>query len=534
MSRIILKNISYIIPSGIQLFDKLSFSFNPELIGLVGKNGVGKSTLAKIITNQILPGGGTVETTGKVSYLPQNYSELKCDTVADIFSIKDKYNALKRLEKGVGNKKDLIIVDDDWELESRIERAKEEMKISYIELSRKYNSLSGGEKVRSAFASLILSNPDFIILDEPTNHLDYEGRQVVYDFVSNWKNGMIVISHDRKLLRLMNSIVELSSVGLKSYGGNFDFYLEQRRLEDESIHNEIKNVNSELRKAEKRKTEVLQRQQKRNIAGERNAIKSNMPKTFANKLKGAGEKTLKKLGDIHSDKVGNLEEKLSETKSRQRSNHIIKFDLAGNKNHKQSNLIAAERINYSYEENQNLWKEYLSFTIYGNERIVLKGKNGSGKTTLLKMIRGELKPTFGELTVRSEKIGSLDQEVSILNDELTLLENIKEASRGKLPEHELRIRLGRFLFYKDDAFKKVKVLSGGERMRAGLACLLSSHTIPDLIILDEPTNNLDLESIQELTSGLNQFNGAILVVSHDSEFLDDIGVNKEIDLDLYL
>lgn len=534
MSRVILKNISYKVPNGTKILDNLSFTFSNELTGMIGKNGTGKSTLAKIISKQIIFDSGLLETSGKVKYLPQFLIDNNDLTVADIFEIKEKYEALNRLTQGKGNDNDLLIIDDDWELENNVAKVKDEMNISNIELYRKYGSLSGGEKVRCMLASLLLGNPNFIILDEPTNHLDGEGRKIVYNFVSNWKNGMIVISHDRSLLRLMNSIVELNSAGLKLYGGNYNFYIEQRKIEDAAIQNEMKNINSELRKAEKHKIEVLQRQQKRNVSGERKALKSNLPKIMANQLKGAGEKTLKKLKDIHTDKINDIEEKYSQTKSKQRSNYNIKFDLEQCKNHKQANLIMAEEINFSYEENKKMWNENLSFALYGGERVVLKGKNGSGKTTLLKMIRNELKPATGQLEVRRNNIGCLDQDVSILNNELTLLENIKEASEGKFPEHELRIRLGRFLFYKDDVFKKINVLSGGERMRAGLACLLCSHNIPDLIILDEPTNNLDLESIQELTNGLNQYNGAIIVVSHDKDFLDEIGVIKQIDIDEYL
>lgn len=534
MSRIILKNISYKIPNGTKIFDELSFSFNPELTGLVGQNGIGKSTLAKIIEKEMIPESGNVEVFGKVKYLPQNFSELSGKTVADVFLIKEKYDALKRLKEGIGNKNDLLILDDDWELENRIDIVKEKMNISHIDLSRKYDSLSGGEKVKCLFASLLLSNPDFIILDEPTNHLDYEGREIVYDFVRNWKKGMIVISHDRSLLRLMNTIVELTSFGLKSYGGNYDFYFDQKELEDQAFKSQLRNVTSEFKKAIKQKEEIIQRQLKRNISGEKKAIKSNMPKIYANQLKGSGEKTLKKLNDIHNEKINDIEGKLSDVKSKQRSNYNIKFDLEKNAKQKHSNLVTAEAINFSYDDSKTLWKENMSFTIYGGERIVLKGKNGSGKTTLLKIIRGELNSSIGQLSIRTNKIGSLDQDASILNDELTLLENIKNASQGKLPEYELRIRLGRFLFYKDDVFKKVNVLSGGEKMRAGLACLLSFYNIPDLIILDEPTNNLDLESIQELTNGLNQFNGAILVVSHDEDFLSDIGIERAINLDEYL
>ena len=531
MSRVILKNISYKVPDGTKIFGNLSFSFNSELTGLVGRNGIGKSTLAKIINLDIIPDSGTVEISGKVKYQPQILDAMREKTVSDLFPIKEKYDALKRLESGKGNQDDLVILDDDWELEERIEKVRQEMNISYIDLTRHYDSLSGGEKVRCMFAAILLDNPDFIILDEPTNHLDDEGRSIVYDFVKNWDKGMIVVSHDRSLLRLMNSIAELSSAGLRSYGGNYDFYLQQKILEDAAVENEIKNINSELKKAVKNKNEVIQRQQKRNISGEKKAVKSNLPKVMAHLLKGSGEKTLKKLTDIHTEKIDNIESKLSDAKSKQRADRNIKLDLEQGTQIKRSNLITAANINFSYEPNKFIWKEDLSFTLYGGERAALKGKNGSGKTTLLKMILGDLKPAKGEMKVRTERIGMLDQELTMLDGELSILENIKAASEGKMPEHQLRIRLGRFLFYKDDVFKKVNVLSGGERMRAGLACLLSSCKVPDLIILDEPTNNLDLESIEELTNGLNEYTGAILAVSHDADFLEDINVSREIVLD---
>ena len=533
MSRIILKNISYILPGGKKIFNNLSFSFNPELIGVVGKNGIGKSTLAKIIAGKLTVQSGSVEVSGRLKSLPQILDDWIDSNVAEIFAIKNKYEALKRLENGQGNKEDLVILDDDWDLVEQVEIIKERIGISHIDLDRKYTSLSGGEKVRCLLASLLIDNPDFIILDEPTNHLDAEGRNIIYDFVKNWKKGMIVISHDKNLLRLMNTIAELSSIGFKSYGGNYDYYIQQKKLEDEAAQKEIRNVTVELKKLIEKKLHVIERQQKRNVSGEKRAEKSNQPKIMANQLKGSGEKTLKKLKEIHNEKINEIEKKLSDIKKKQRPNINIKLDISNKDHFKQKNIVTAERINFSYNKKKNIWLYDLSFNIYGGERIELRGKNGTGKTTLLKMIRGELKNLTGKLEVRSKKIGSLEQDISILDEEISILENINNASGRKLPEHDLRIKLGRFLFYKDDVFKKAKVLSGGERMRAGLACLLSSYKTPDLILLDEPTNNLDLESIEELIDGLNKYKGTILVVSHDPDFLREINVERIIDLDEY-
>jgi len=458
MSHIILKNISYTLPSGIKIFDNLSFSFNQELTGLVGKNGIGKSTLAKIITKKVYLQKGSVEVSGRLKYLPQILDKWLDLSVAEVLSIKNKYEALQRLEKGRGDKDDLLILDDDWDLVEKIKIIKERIGISHIDFDRKYASLSGGEKVRCLLASLLLGNPDFIILDEPTNHLDSEGRKIIYNFVSKWKKGMIVISHDRTLLRLVNTIVELSSIGFKSYAGNYDYYIQQKKLEDEAVQNEIRNVTVELKKSIEKKNRVIQRQLKSNISGEKKAEKSNLPKIMAHQLRGFGEKTLKKLKDIHNEKIHETEKKLSGIKLKQRSNINIKFDINNKDNYKRKNIVTAERINFSYDKKKNIWMEDLSLSIYGGERVELKGKNGTGKTTLLKMIRSEIETSTGRLEVRTEKIGSLDQDISILDEKLNLLENINNASRGKLPKHELRIRLGRFLFYKDDVFKKAGVL----------------------------------------------------------------------------
>ena len=163
----------------------------------------------------------------------------------------------------------------------------------------------------------------------------------------------------------------------------------------------------------------------------------------------------------------------------------------------------------------------------------MRGGNGTGKTTLLKLITGELEPAAGKLYVGTGKISLLDQHVSIINNELSLLENLTFRTGGKIAEHDLRIRLGRFFFYKDDVFKKGAVLSGGEKIRAGLACMLAAGEEPELIMMDEPTNNLDLESIEEVVSALNNYKGALIVISHDVDFINDLGIEKEIDLDNY-
>lgn len=209
-------------------------------------------------------------------------------------------------------------------------------------------------------------------------------------------------------------------------------------------------------------------------------------------------------------------------------NHSINIDLE-NDIFKNKLLFSLRNLNYAYEV-RNLWSESLNFDIYGSDRISLSGRNGSGKTCLINILIGNISPSHGEIGNYCSKVGIINQKYELLKKDLNLLENIKIFANPTLSESDLRIRLSRFLFFTDDVFKIVSTLSGGEMNRLALACLLASSNSPELIILDEPTNNLDIDSVEQLTTAINEYNGAILVVSHDLDFLRSLKLNKEINL----
>lgn len=318
MSRIILNSISWSTPDGKKIFENLSTCFNSEVTALVGNNGLGKSTIAKIICGLLPPLSGSVEAEGKVKYLPQDHSQFRNKPVYYVLGLGNKYIAYNNIINGTGSETDYKELDDDWTVDDRISSSLFKAGIGYVEPERNYDSLSGGEKVRVLIASFFIEDYDFIILDEPTNHLDAEGRKLIFDLVKNFGKGVILISHDRELLQLAKKTIELSNLGFTSYGGNYDFFYEQRELENQAVHSEINNAGTALKKSIVDKRSVVAKQEKRIKTGEKTSEKVNIATAAIHKRKGAGEATLKKLKDIQDKRIEANQEKYELAKSKLR------------------------------------------------------------------------------------------------------------------------------------------------------------------------------------------------------------------------
>lgn len=528
-----LNNISYSHDDKEKLFSDLSFSVSDIKTALIGNNGTGKSTLLKLITGELKPDSGTVISEGSIVLFPQDFSIYNNKSVAEVLLVKEKLCSLEKIIAGKSTQSDYSILNDEWDLNERINEVFSEAKLTGINLDRKFHTLSGGEKSRLLFTSLLLNKPDFALLDEPTNHLDTESRNILYSLIKKYKRGLLIVSHDRELLNLMQEILELSSKGVKMYGGNYEFYKEQKQIETEAAQNTFEALNQQYNKSVKEKIDALEKQEKRSASGKKKMKSGGIPKISKNYLQDSSMRTLSRLKNSHSQKTEEIKHKLSEAKQRLENTSGIIIDMTTNRLPSKKNILEVKNLNFKFPEAENfLWNENIIFTVSGNERLSVGGVNGSGKSVLLKLIIGELIPSCGEINLHANNIAFLDQNMNVLDDELTVYENFKKYSDKhselKIPEHELRIKLARFLFRGEDVFKKAKFLSGGEKMRAGIACTLAAGNIPELLILDEPSNNLDLKSLEELTNALNYYKGALLVVSHDKHFLHEINIEKQI------
>ncbi|MDH2274455.1 ribosomal protection-like ABC-F family protein [Moraxella porci] len=525
-----LQYISYTHPNKDLLFSDINLTVNNhEKAALIGNNGVGKSTLLKIIAKELQPSSGQISLETEPYCIPQIFGQFNHLTLAQALRIEDKLNALKEILNGNTTEDNFNLLNDDWTIEDRCTEALNYWQLNDLDLSQKMEALSGGQKTKVFLAGISIHQPELILLDEPSNHLDIASRQLLYDFVQNTKSTLIIISHDRKLLNLLNSVCELSKHGIKVYGGNYDFYKEQKQIENNALNQDIQSKEKALRKAKEIERETLERQQKLDSRGKGKQEKSGVARIMMNTLRNNAENSTSKLKSVHAKKIGGLSQDLRGLRSSLPDIDKMKFGFDNSALHKGKVLFTATDINFGYD-NKPLWKNNLNFQITSSERIALKGQNGSGKTTLINLILGNLEPQTGTIYRADNKSVYIDQDYSLLDNTLKVYEQAQQFNTSALQEHEVKIRLNRFLFTKDDWDKPCIALSGGERMRLLLCCLTINSKSPDIIILDEPTNNLDIQNVEILTTAINEYQGTLIVVSHDETFLEQINIERTIEL----
>lgn len=527
----IIQNLSYHHSNGNVLFSNLNLNVQPGAkVSLLGNNGIGKSTLLQIIAGKREPIEGSVKWEATPFYVPQQFGQYDELPIAEVMSVSEKIDALHEILTGSTEQKNYDLLNNDWQIEERCAEALKQWHLNGIDLKQKMKTLSGGQKTKVLLAAVSLHEPELLLLDEPSNHLDHESRELLYSFIRQTAKTLVVVSHDRTLLNLIDTTCELTKNTIKVYGGNYDFYTQQKQLETQAKRQDLQNIEKALKKVRETERETRERQQKLDSRGKAKQEKSGVARIMMNTLRNKAENTSSKLKNVHAEKTENLREELQHLRAALPVSERMKMEFDASPLHTEKILFSAENINFQYENGRNIWSHNLHLQIISGERIAIKGKNGSGKTTLLKIILGVLQPERGK--VYRAKIDSvyIDQEYSLIVPHLTLYEQAQKYNSSALPEHEVKTRLNRFLFGKDRWDNLCSSLSGGERMRLILCCLNLGTKAPDLIVLDEPTNNLDIQSTEILTAAINEYQGTVIAISHDETFLKTIKISRNIEV----
>ena len=529
-ARIVAERLTYRLPTGRELFHDLTLSFGREPTGLVGPNGSGKTTLVRLLSGELQPSAGTIHRTGSIAVLPQNFHPGRESRLGSILGIEERLAALRRMEAGLATGEDVELIGDDWDLEERTASVLARFGLDHLPLDRPLGAVSGGEATRAALAGLALQRPDFLVLDEPTNHLDAGSRESLYQLVEGCTGGVLCVSHDRALLRRMERIVELSALGVRTFGGSYDDYRARRDADDAAAQRELESARAALRFTERKAQAIGERQVRRESSGRRSAHRSNMPKILLGARKRQAQATAGRIRGVTEREIGERRERVAAARQHVGERERPRFDLASTNLPAGRLVLDLERITTRFPGASRSLFEDVSLRIVGPERVAIVGPNGSGKTTLLKIALGHLTPDAGSVRrLPDGEMAFLDQHGPELDGTKSVFDNFR-TFHPESDETSARHALARFLFLNDAVRQMVATLSGGERLRAALACLLGGSRPPSMLVLDEPTNHLDLDALEALERALVAYDGALLVVSHDPHFLDAIGVQQRVTL----
>ncbi|MDR0542602.1 MAG: ATP-binding cassette domain-containing protein [Dysgonamonadaceae bacterium] len=522
---LILQNIKYLHPDKELLFDHLNMTVGrQDKIALIGNNGRGKSTLLKIMAGLLPASDGELIADSKPYYVPQIFGQFNDWTIAQALQVEKKWNAFNEILAGNVTESNLLLLNDDWTIEERCREALAYWQLDNYDFNQKMELLSGGQKTKVFLAGISVHRPEIVLLDEPSNHLDTAGRELLYRFIRSSACTMVIVSHDRILLNLLSEIHELNKHGITIYSGNYDSYIAQKQAKKEILNQKLSTREKDLRKAKEIERKALERKQRADSHAQKSREKSGIPQILLNARKNSAENSASRLKGVHTEKTENLSQEISHLRKELPDRDKMKFGVESSSLHKGKILMTVKDMNFGYSD-QLLWKEAFNFQIASGERIALSGSNGSGKTTFIRLLLGMLEPSCGAIERNCNKTIYIDQDYSLINNRLTVYEQAQTFNENALQEHEIKIRLNRFLFSAAFWDKPCRLLSGGEKMRLMLCCLTIMEQSPDLIVLDEPTNNLDLQNIYILTDAMNEYRGTLIVVSHDLQFIKDLQIS---------
>lgn len=524
MSSITLAGLGWQYPGNAPLFTDLTLTFGPVRTGLVGRNGTGKTTLLRLIAGELAPSSGRVACPGPVGFLRQNPEQDANATIADLFGARHQLARLARIERGQAGADDLDKAD--WTLEARLQATLTNLGLRQPP-ETPLSGLSGGQRTRANLAALMFAQPEVLLLDEPTNHLDRAGRRHVTEALRAWRGCVIVACHDRTLLEEMDAIVELTSLGARTYGGPYSAYRAAKDAELAAAGHELRRAERAAADARARARLAEDRKARTDRQGKRLRASGSQSKLLMDAAKERSEGSASSAARLRTRQAEAADTALQTARDAVEFLEPLRMDVPLSGLAPGRDVLQVDGLGFAYDTGAPVLHD-LSFSLSGPERVAIEGANGAGKSTLLACIRGLREPRAGHLRLHVPA-AFIDQDLHLL----TPAETVADAFARLDPdatENRHRAMLARFLFRGEEANRRIGTLSGGQRMRAGLACALGHSHPPQLLLLDEPNNHLDIDAVETLEAALNAYDGALLVVSHDQAFLDRIGITRRVAL----
>jgi ATPase subunit of ABC transporter with duplicated ATPase domains len=529
-SHLVADVISLRLPDGRSLFSSLTIGVANERIGLVGPNGSGKSSLLEVLAGIRAPGEGRVHHNAPIGYLTQRQPRHDHLTVGAMLGVAGILAAIQRAEDGVATIDDVALIGDHWTLPERLRVALAEVGLAHLPLDRPMSGVSGGEATRLALAARLLDNPRVLLLDEPTNDLDADSQMAVYALVERWPYGMVVASHDRALLNRMDRMLELSGGAARWYGGGYDAYHEQVLAERSAAQAERDHAAAMLRRTRRELQAVRERKAQSDAKGRKSRSTGSQPSLVLNAARERSQHTGARLQETAARLVDAAQQRLTVARDRADSREPLKIELPSTELPAGTTVVSLRDVSVG-PPGASALLHHITVDMVGPARLAVVGANGSGKTTLLRVIAGHNTPLSGTVHrgVPLDRVAFLDQHAAVLDGYETVLDAFS-ARHPHLDTTATRDALAQFHFRTDAVHQRIDTLSGGERMRAALACVLAGDEPPRLLVLDEPTNHLDLDSIGQLEAAICGYDGALAVASHDATFLSAIGITALVDV----
>lgn len=524
MSSLVLSDVAYAFPDTTPLFSGLDLTVGPGLISLVGRNGAGKTTLLRLMASRLQPSRGSVAFGGEVGYLPQQLVDVPADhTLADQLGVGPMLAALARIDSGLGEPADFDLVGDDWAVPERAASALDQLGLP-TDLGRPLGTLSGGERTLAALAGTLLARPHVLLLDEPTNNLDARARARLFaaldEFVSSGDRVALVVSHDLELLDRVDTTVELRAGRCRVFGGPYRHYREVVEAEQSAAVQSLTTARNDLRVQQRDKVDAQVVLARRARYGRKMEATKREPKIVMGQRKRAAQESAARYRATHERGVEQARERMHEADAEIRRDELLRVELPD------PGLPAGRIVLDAHDPIAG------RLHLAGPARVRIAGANGSGKTTLLRrLLAGSNHDDDNDDDEPAVLVPwtVLPQDLRITRPARTVVDDIRVV-RPEATAEEAHAHAARFLFTGSAGLRSLGELSGGERLRAVLAARLFVRPVPQLLVLDEPTNNLDLEGVEALAGALAGWRGALLLVSHDDGFCDRVGVDEMITL----